>query len=86
MAKGMWLSEDVISEANDLKSVDTVKVLGCGKAAIATYTSHEKFTYKGTVVSARARDFFVLRRPARTLLTSDASLLVRRTTTLSSIR
>ena len=49
-AKGMWLGEDVKTEAQTLKSVDTVKVLGCGMAAIATYTAHEKFTYKGTQV------------------------------------
>ena len=49
-AKGMWLGEDVKTEAQTLKSVDTVKVLGCGMDAIATYTAHEKFTYKGTPV------------------------------------
>jgi len=47
MAKGMWLSDDVVSEANALVSIDTVKVLGCGMAAIATFTAHEKFSYKG---------------------------------------
>mmetsp|Transcript_19500 Transcript_19500/g.39742 ORF Transcript_19500/g.39742 Transcript_19500/m.39742 type:complete len:136 (+) Transcript_19500:48-455(+) len=47
-AKGMWLSEDVKTEAQALKSVDTVKVLSCGMAAVATYTAHEKFSYKGT--------------------------------------
>ena len=50
LAKGMWLGDDVKTEAQTLKSVDTVKVLGCGMAAIATYTAHEKFTYKGTLV------------------------------------
>ena len=51
MAKGMWLSDDVVSEANALVSIDTVKVLGCGMAAIATFTAHEKFSYKGNPVS-----------------------------------
>ena len=35
-----------------LKSIDTVKILSCGMAAVATYTSHEKFTYKGSPVRA----------------------------------
>ena len=48
LAKGMWLGDDVKTEAQTLKSVDTVKVLGCGMAAVATYTSHEKFSYKGS--------------------------------------
>jgi hypothetical protein len=47
-AKGMWLGDDVKTEAQALKSIDTVKILSCGMAAVATYTSHEKFTYKGS--------------------------------------
>ena len=44
----MWLSPDVTVKVNDLKSVDTAKVLGCGAAAVATYTCHQQFNYKGT--------------------------------------
>ena len=47
-AKAMWMSPDVTIEINVLKSVDTTKVLACGAAAIATYTCHQKFQYKGT--------------------------------------
>jgi hypothetical protein len=31
-------------------SIDSVRVFAEGKAAVATYTAHEKFTYKGTPV------------------------------------
>ena len=37
LAKGMWLGDDVKTEAQTLKSVDTVKVLGCGMAAVVYF-------------------------------------------------
>ena len=44
-----------------LKSIDTVKILSCGMAAVATYTSHEKFTYKGSPVRAlRSKECIIL--------------------------
>ena len=75
-AKGMWLGDDVKTEAQTLKSIDTVKVLGCGMAAIATYTSHEKFSYKGspvrTPVAPTAHPLALIHVPVAPTLTSDA--------------
>lgn len=48
MWKEMMLSDDVVATSDELQSVDSVKMIGGGNAAVATYVSHAKFTYKGT--------------------------------------
>ena len=63
-AKGMWLSEDVKTESQSLKSIDTVKVIGGGMAAIATYTSHEQFSFKGNPVRTPQPGLPLKRGPA----------------------
>ena len=46
--KDMWMSKDVNSEMSKLVSVDSMRIFADGKAAVATYTCHDKFTYQGT--------------------------------------
>ena len=47
MWKGMMTSDDVIMTSSELLSIDDVKIFGGGNAAVAVYTTHDKFTYKG---------------------------------------
>ena len=43
----MFSSGDVESELSELMSVDSIRLLAGGAAAVATYTHHSRFTYKG---------------------------------------
>lgn len=44
----MLASEDVVYISGELLEVNTVDIFAGGAAAVATYTTHDKFTYKGT--------------------------------------
>ena len=46
---GMMQSDDVVSESEELVSIDEPRFFCGGNAAVVTYTKHSKFTYKGTV-------------------------------------
>lgn len=44
----MMGSEDVVMESSTLLKVEDIKEIAGGRAAVFTYTSHDKFRYKGT--------------------------------------
>ena len=46
--KGMLGSPDIIVEEDAVISVDDVKEIAGGNAAVVVYTTHSKFSYKGT--------------------------------------
>merc|ERR1711998_747715 len=46
--KGMLGSPDIIVEKDEVASIDEVKELAGGQAAVVTYTTLSKFSYKGT--------------------------------------
>ena len=46
--KDMWISDDVVATQAKLVSIDSTRVFAGGLAAVATYTTHDKFSYKGT--------------------------------------
>ena len=46
--KDMWTSPDVNTEMSEIVSVDSMRIFADGKAAVATYTCHDKFSYQGT--------------------------------------
>ena len=43
----MFASEDVVIESDELVSIDSVRIFAGGNAAVATYSKHSKFIYKG---------------------------------------
>lgn len=43
----MVTSGDITEGSSQLVSIDTIRLLGDGKVAAATYTSDNYFTYKG---------------------------------------
>lgn len=47
MMKGMMSMEDVVHTSTSVVSIDSVKLFAGGLAAVATYTTHEQFSYKG---------------------------------------
>ena len=46
--KEMLGSPDIISETDEVTSVDSEKVFAGGNAAVVVFTTFSKFTYKGT--------------------------------------
>ena len=48
MLKGMWVSDDVVSKASELKAIESVNIFCSGRAATVVYETHEEFEYKGT--------------------------------------
>lgn len=47
MMKGMMSMEDVVHTSTSVVSIDSVKLFAGGLAAVATYTAHEQFSFKG---------------------------------------
>ena len=43
----MYASEDVVIESDELVSIDSVRIFAGGNAAVATYSKHSIFVYKG---------------------------------------
>lgn len=46
--KGMITSKDIDFESSEVVSFDSSTILAGGKAAVVTFTLHDKFSYKGT--------------------------------------
>ena len=60
--KEMWTAPYVTVTKSDLVSIDSIKVFADGKAAVATYTMHDQFEYKGTPNDDYAKNTAVLEK------------------------
>ena len=61
---GMMTSEDITVESDTMVGEPEVKLIAGGAAAVVVYTTHSKFTYKGTANDDIAKFSLMLEKQA----------------------